>query len=67
MAIIDNDSRCVICIEKLERPYLATSGVAFPAEHRLNKYCDAPLHQDCVENWDDRIEFSEGYYNLSRK
>ena len=62
MALILPTSVCAICGEKLDRPYTATSGVAFPKEHRLYKYCDAPLHYDCLETWLDRIEFARGYF-----
>ena len=62
MALILPTSVCAICGEKLDRPYTATSGVAFPKEHRLYKYCDAPLHYDCLETWPDRTEFARGYF-----
>lgn len=62
MAIIHPDSTCPICGDKLDRPYTATSGCAFAPKHRLWKYCDAPLHFDCLETWKDREEFSEGYF-----
>jgi len=51
-----------LCKELIGDPYVATSGVAFPQDHRLWKYCDAPMHLDCLEQWPDREEFSLGYY-----
>ncbi|MCL4265265.1 MAG: hypothetical protein KJ069_18760 [Anaerolineae bacterium] len=63
MALTSAASRCAICDEKLDRPYTATSGVVFPREHLLWRYCDAPLHFDCLETWPHRVEFSLGYFN----
>ena len=62
MALLTSDTRCPICNEKLNRPFTATSGGVFPREHPLWKYCDAPLHFDCLESWPYRVEFSEGYF-----
>ncbi len=62
MALIHPNSVCAICGEKLDRPYTATSGVAFPREHRLYRYCDAPLHYDCFETWADRKAFAGRYF-----
>ncbi len=62
MALILPNSVCAICGENLDRPYTATSGVAFAKEHRLYRYCDAPLHNDCFEKWPDRTEFVGGYF-----
>lgn len=64
MALIYDGSTCAICDGKLDRPYTATSGVAFEPPHPLYKYCDAPLHFDCLESWPHRVEFPEGYFNL---
>lgn len=62
-------SECVICGKKFKmgEPYLSTSGCAFPQEHRLWKYCDAPMHILCLETWPDREEFSEAYYVQRRE
>src|SRR3954463_12402768 len=60
--MIGEDSRCAICHDRLDRPYTATSGTAFPSKHRLFRYCDAPLHLDCLATWPDREEFSERYF-----
>jgi len=62
MALIGPDSRCAICGGTLDRPYTATSGVAFACNSRLWPYCDAPLHWDCLTEWGDREEFSRGYF-----
>jgi hypothetical protein len=62
MALIDSISRCAICRGSLDRPYTATSGCAFPREHRLHAYCDAALHFDCLAKWPDRQKFSKGYF-----
>lgn len=64
MAIIFPDSTCAICDGKLDRLYIATSGCAFPPEHHLWKFCDAPLHLDCLEKWSHRNEFSKGYFEI---
>lgn len=62
MALIGPFSRCPICDELLDRPFAATSGVAFPRGHRLERYCDAGLHFDCLATWPDREEFSREYF-----
>ena len=62
MAILYENSVCALCGETLDRPFLATSGCAFPQEHRLWRYCDAPLHVDCLQDWPDRVEFCSAYY-----
>ena len=62
MALVGAWTRCAICHGLLDRPYTATSGVAFPPNHALFQYCDAPLHLDCLETWPDRREFSRGYF-----
>jgi hypothetical protein len=61
MALIGPWSTCAICDGALDRPYTATSGVAFPPDHPLWEFCDAPLHVDCLARWPDREEFSRGY------
>lgn len=68
MAIVAlGTSRCVICgSTDLERPYLATSGCPFPREHGLWRYCDGPMHFDCIENWEHRREFSRAYFTRAR-
>lgn len=62
MALIWEGSTCVLCGEKLDRPYTSTWGIPFPPEHRLAEYGDAPLHLDCIADWEDRIVFSEAYF-----
>ena len=62
MALIFPGSTCALCGELLDRPYIATSGVAFPLVSPLYRYCDAPLHFDCLERWPDREAFSAGYF-----
>jgi hypothetical protein len=68
VALIDlSDPRCAICDDELlDRPFTATWGTAFPEDHYLWPYCDAALHCDCLEKWEHRIEFAEGYYQRSR-
>jgi hypothetical protein len=44
------------------RPYIGTSGVAFPSPHPLFQFCDAGMHLDCLEKWPHRLEFSNGYF-----
>ena len=63
MALIFPGSTCALCREPLDRPYTATSGVVFPAGSHLYRYCDAPLHFDCLERWPDREAFSAGYFD----
>lgn len=65
MAIIFPDSTCALCGELLDRPHTATSGVAFPESNPLYRYCDAPLHFDCLERWPERAIFSAGYFELA--
>ena len=67
MALVHPDSCCALCSGKLDRPFAGTSGVAFPFSHELNKFCDAPLHLDCLEKWGKRIEFFQAYYDQRRK
>jgi hypothetical protein len=62
MALIGEWSTCTICGGALDRPYTATSGVAFASNQRLWAYCDAPLHFDCLSTWADREEFSREYF-----
>jgi hypothetical protein len=31
-------------------------------EHRLWRFCDAPIHIDCLQDWADRQEFCSAYY-----
>lgn len=58
-------SECPICgaIIDESRPYVATSGIAFPPGHRLFQYCDAPLHLDCLVSWPDRGQLARRYYD----
>ena len=65
MALIFADSTCAICGERLDRPFTATSGCAFPEGHPLWRYCDAPLHLDCLERWPHRERFSRRYFDLA--
>ncbi len=57
---------CAICGVADFRPYTATSGCAFPESDELWRYCDAPLHLDCLALWDKRIRFSRGYFDMRR-
>lgn len=68
MAIIAHGtSRCVLCGDvNLSRPYLATSGIPFPREHHLWRFCDGPMHFDCAERWEHRREFSRAYFDRAR-
>jgi hypothetical protein len=64
MAIIHGQSRCAICdAAALDRPFIATSGLAFPPTDALWKFCDAPLHQDCLAAWEHRIRFARRYFD----
>ncbi|HEY2405346.1 MAG TPA: hypothetical protein VGI10_05070 [Polyangiaceae bacterium] len=63
MAIIHEGSCCGICGERLDRPYTATSGCAFEPRHLLFRFCDAPMHLDCLAAWPHREQFSKGYYD----
>ena len=63
MALIRSDSCCAICNKALDRPFTATSGLAFGPDHFLWHYCDAPLHLDCLETWPHREEFSRAYFD----
>jgi hypothetical protein len=69
MAMVDPDgSPCAICDERLAgSPFGATSGVAFPRDHALWRFCDAPFHFDCMERWPHRREFAAGYFEISRE
>lgn len=62
-------STCPICGSDLVEGDVTvdTSGCAFPQEHRLWRYCDAPLHLACLEGWPDREEFSEAYFVQRRQ
>ena len=63
MAIVFESSTCALCGALVrERPYTATSGVAFESTHPLFRYCDAPLHFDCLERWPQRVAFSQAYF-----
>jgi hypothetical protein len=66
MALITSDSCCAICGEDLSRPHLAASGCAFSPDHRLFRFCDAPLHISCLERWDDRAEFARADHDQAR-
>ena len=67
MALIFPGSTCALCEEPLDKPYTATSGVVFPKSHRLYRFCDAPLHFECLERWPDREAFSAGYFDEALK
>jgi hypothetical protein len=62
MALIHEFSTCAICDGPLDRPYTGTSGVPFACDPRLAAYYDAPLHIDCLAEWQYREEFSRGLY-----
>lgn len=65
--ILQGVTRCPICESTdLTRAYLATSGGFFPEGHELWRFCDAPLHLDCLERWPDRRRFARGYFDLWR-
>jgi hypothetical protein len=65
--ILKGITPCAICQGALDRAYLATSGVAFPESHPLYRFCDAPLHLDCLEEWPHRLQFSQGYFALFKQ
>lgn len=65
MALIHAGSECAICGKPLDRPYTATSGCAFAPDAPLFRYCDAPLHLDCLAEWPARQEFARAYYEGS--
>lgn len=62
MALIGPSSTCAICKGPLDRPYTATSGLVVDMPLALLKFCDAPLHFDCLEVWPHRAAFSEAWY-----
>jgi hypothetical protein len=65
MALIFKGSRCAICNKLLgEGPYLATSGVFFPVDDPLWRFCDAPLHWDCYEGWPHRPRFARQHVSI---
>ncbi len=47
--------------------FIATSGCAFSPDHPLWRFCDAGLHFKCLESWSHRIEFAQGYYEMTLK
>lgn len=69
MAIImEGKTPCAICGETdLNRPFTATSGCAFPPSDELWRFCDAPLHLDCLAGWDQRVRFSRAYFDMWRE
>lgn len=67
MAIITDESTCAICDQPLSRPYIDTWGTFFEPNDPLFRYCDAPLHIDCVADWPHRVEFSNGYFAMWRE
>ncbi|MGE6760607.1 hypothetical protein ACQKGO_21490 [Corallococcus interemptor] len=49
--IIKGFTSCAICgSTDLSKPYTATSGVFFDEGDELWRYCDAPLHLECLEH-----------------
>ena len=65
MALIGSGSKCALCRELIaERPIYSRSGVWLPKEHRLFRYCDAPMHRDCYEAWPDRAEFARTHFEF---
>ena len=68
MAIImEGLTSCPICgSTDLSKPYTATSGVFFDEGDELWRYCDAPLHLECLEHWQHRERFARGYFDLWR-
>ena len=68
MAIImEGKTPCAICGRMdLNRPFTATSGCAFPENDELWRYCDAPLHLDCLARWENRVRFSRAYFDMWR-
>ena len=66
MAIVSENSTCMICDETLDRSFLSTWGVWLGPKHPLFRYCDAPFHIDCMANWTHRIEFSRSYFEMWR-
>src|SRR5262249_38426729 len=47
--------------EDSARGYLATSEAFFPEDDPLYRFCDAPLHWDCYEDWPERPRFAARY------
>jgi hypothetical protein len=41
---------------------MTTWGVPFAPNHHLYKFCEAALHYECLDNWEDRAEFALGYF-----
>ncbi|MGE6760612.1 hypothetical protein ACQKGO_21515 [Corallococcus interemptor] len=65
--ILEGLTSCPICgSTDLSKPYTATSGAFFDEGDELWRYCDAPLHLDCLEHWPHRERFSRGYLDLLR-
>jgi len=66
MAIIYKGIRCSICGQEIDiaQDFFATSGVFFPIDDPLFKYCDAALHWDCYEHWPHRARFAKQYVDM---
>jgi len=62
-------TKCPLCNGDFNdaQPFTGTSGVVFIPPHPLYEYCDAGLHLECLEIWDKRIEFSEGYFKAHKE
>jgi len=60
---------CAICGKAVSpaEPVVKTSGCAFPQDHELWPYCDAPLHVRCLKSWAPREPFSFAYYDQRYK
>lgn len=60
MALIGSHSRCAVCGDLLAKgqSVFATSGVWLPRDHPLWKFCDAPIHWECLATWPEREAFA---------
>lgn len=65
-ALLHANSRCAICAGAmdLKQPLFATSGVFFPREDPLWRFCDTPMHWECYAPWKDRPRFARAYFQM---
>jgi hypothetical protein len=59
-------SRCPICHDLIREKgsFFSTWGTFLPSSDPLWKYCDAPIHWTCYENWPERHRFAREYVDF---
>lgn len=62
MAIYTDETVCSLCGRALDRPFMGLSWFRGNLPQEILVYGDSIMHVDCFDDWEHRLQFSEGAF-----